>query len=156
MSNLNTNQPQVYIYPLPFEPPSHLPPHPTPLGDTEPLFEFPEPHSEFPLALYFTSGNVHFHVTLSVQLTLSSPLPMFISLFSVSVSPLLPTAIREEKEIKGIYFYPYLPNSKHTKRKHFKIWGKFNYNEYSKVPPVFRYHFLHTVLATYLPGPHAK
>ena len=32
LSNLNMNQPQVYIYPLPFEPPSHLPPHPTPLG----------------------------------------------------------------------------------------------------------------------------
>ena len=32
LSNLNMNQPQVYIYPLPFEPPSYLPPHPTPLG----------------------------------------------------------------------------------------------------------------------------
>ena len=31
LSNLNMNQPQVYIYPLPFEPPSHLPPHITPL-----------------------------------------------------------------------------------------------------------------------------
>ena len=29
---INMNQPQVYIYPLPFETPSHLPPHPTPLG----------------------------------------------------------------------------------------------------------------------------
>ena len=26
LSNLNKNHPQVYIYPLPFEPPSHLPP----------------------------------------------------------------------------------------------------------------------------------
>ena len=32
LSNLIMNQPQVYIYPLPFEPPSHLPPCPTPLG----------------------------------------------------------------------------------------------------------------------------
>ena len=32
LSNLNMNQPEVYIYPLPLEPPSHLPPHPTPLG----------------------------------------------------------------------------------------------------------------------------
>ena len=31
LSNLNMNQPCVYIYPLPFEPPSYLPPHPTPL-----------------------------------------------------------------------------------------------------------------------------
>ena len=28
----NVNQPQVYLCPLPLEPPSHLPPHPTPLG----------------------------------------------------------------------------------------------------------------------------
>ena len=32
LSNLNMNPPYVYIYPLPFEPPSHLLPHPTPLG----------------------------------------------------------------------------------------------------------------------------
>ena len=32
LENLNINQPEVYIYPLPFEPPSHLPPPPTPLG----------------------------------------------------------------------------------------------------------------------------
>ena len=37
-----------------------------------------------------SSSNVSFHVTLSKHLTLSSPLPMSISLFSVSVSPLLP------------------------------------------------------------------
>ena len=29
---LNMNQPQIYIYPLPFETPSHIPPHPTTLG----------------------------------------------------------------------------------------------------------------------------
>ena len=34
--------------------------------------------------------NVTFQVTLSIHLTLSSPLPMSISLFSMSVSPLLP------------------------------------------------------------------
>ena len=28
LSNYNRNQPQVYIYPLPFETPSHLPSHP--------------------------------------------------------------------------------------------------------------------------------
>ena len=32
LSNRNMNQPQVYIISPPFEPPSHLPPHPTPLG----------------------------------------------------------------------------------------------------------------------------
>ena len=34
--------------------------------DTEPLFEFPEPHSKFPLAVYFTYGNISFHVTLCI------------------------------------------------------------------------------------------
>ena len=43
---------------------------------------FPETQSKFPLAIYFTYGNVSFHVTLSIHLTLSSPLPMSISLFS--------------------------------------------------------------------------
>ena len=38
---------------------------------------------------YFTYGNVSFHVTPSIYLTLSSPLPVSISLFSMSVSPLL-------------------------------------------------------------------
>ena len=42
------------------------------------------------LVIYFTYGNVSFHVTLSIQLTLSSPLPMSVSLFSMSVSPLNP------------------------------------------------------------------
>ena len=58
--------------------------------DTEPLFEFPEPYSKFLLAIYFTYGNVSFHVTLSIHLTLFCPFPMSVSLFSISVSPLLP------------------------------------------------------------------
>ena len=85
LSNLNMNQPQVYIYPFLW----NLPPHPL-QADTQPLSEFPEPYSNFPLAICFAYGNVSFHVTLSMRLTLSSPLPMSISLFSVSVSPLLP------------------------------------------------------------------
>ena len=44
--------------------------------DTDPLFEFPEPNSKSPSAVYFTHGNVSFHATLSIYLTLSSPLPM--------------------------------------------------------------------------------
>ena len=34
-------------------------------------FEFPEPYSKFPLAIYFTYSNVSFHVILSIHLTLS-------------------------------------------------------------------------------------
>ena len=91
LSNFNMNQPQVYIYILlPFEAPSHLPPHSTLQVDTEPLFEFPEPHSKFSLAICFTHGSVSFCVTLSIHLTLSSPLHMSISLLSKSVSLLLP------------------------------------------------------------------
>ena len=63
LSNPNMNQPWVYIYPLPFEPPSHLPPCATRV-DTEPLIEFPEPESKFPLVIYFTYGNINFHITL--------------------------------------------------------------------------------------------
>ena len=74
LSNLNTNQPEVYIYLLPFEPPSHHPPHPIPLG----WYKAPvwvSWASKFPLAIYSTYGNVGIHVTLSIPLTLSSPLP---------------------------------------------------------------------------------
>ena len=51
---------------------------------TEPLSEFPEPYIKFPLAIYFTYGNVSFHVTPSIHLTLSSPFPTSISLLSLS------------------------------------------------------------------------
>ena len=69
--------------------PSSLPTQPLEV-DVEPLFEFPEIYSKFLLAIYFTYGNVSFHVTFSIHLTLSSPLPLSISLSSMSVSPLLP------------------------------------------------------------------
>ena len=49
------------------------------------MFEFPEPYSKLLLVIYFTYGNISFHVTLFINLTLSSPLP--ISLFFMSVSP---------------------------------------------------------------------
>ena len=54
------------------------------------LSDWTELNSKFPFAIYFTHGNISFHVALSIHLTLSSPLPMSISLFSMSVSPLLP------------------------------------------------------------------
>ena len=45
--------------------------------------------SDWTELIYFTYGNVSFHVTLSIHLTLSFPSPMPISLFSMSVFPLL-------------------------------------------------------------------
>ena len=72
--NLNMNEPWVYICLLCLEPPSHLPPHPTPLGWYR-ASEFHETYSKFPLAIYFTYGSISFHVTLSIHLTISSPSP---------------------------------------------------------------------------------
>ena len=80
LSNLNMNQPWVYIYPLPFESPSQSPLQ----VDTEPLFEFPEPYSKFLLAICFTHGNVRFHVILSIHITLSSHLLISINLSFMS------------------------------------------------------------------------
>ena len=44
---------------------------PTPPHQMGTQFEFPESFSEVPLALYFTYGNVCFHITLSIHPTLS-------------------------------------------------------------------------------------
>ena len=71
--------------------PSPSPSHPSRLLQSSCLsFLSHTANSHWPLAIHFTHGNVSFHVTLSVRLTLSSPLPMSISLFSMSVSPMLP------------------------------------------------------------------
>ena len=67
------------MYPLLLKTLSHLPPHPTPQVDTDPLLEFPETYSKFPLVIYFTYGNASFHVTLSIHLTLSSLLIMLLN-----------------------------------------------------------------------------
>ena len=73
--------------------------------DTDPLFEFPEPYSKFLLAIYFTYGNVSFHVTLSIHLTLSSPLPM--STFPIHLIRLFRTRVsnfwRNQTEKKEKY-----------------------------------------------------
>ena len=74
------------IYPLPFEPLSHLHPHTTPLGWYRAAVWVSWDYSKFPLAIYFAHGNISFHVTLSIHLTLSSPLPTSISLFYVCFS----------------------------------------------------------------------
>ena len=60
----------------PSGPPSDFTPHPTLQPVTEPLFEFPESYSKFPLAICFAHGIVNFWVTLSIHLPfslLSSP-----------------------------------------------------------------------------------
>ena len=86
LSNLNMNQPQVYVYTLPFESPSHLLPHCTILD----WYRAPVWVSWAIQQIPIGDRNVSFHVTLSIHLILSSPLPMYISLLSMSVSPFCP------------------------------------------------------------------
>ena len=54
LPDINMNQPQVYLCPLPLEPLFHLS-----LGCYGALFEFPESHSKFALTIYFVYGNVY-------------------------------------------------------------------------------------------------
>ena len=59
---------------IPMSPPFCSLPPPSPSHPSRLLqnpFEFPESHSKFPLAIYFTYGNICFHVTLSIYSTLS-------------------------------------------------------------------------------------
>ena len=70
LPNINTNQPWVYIHPLPLEPTFHpIPSHPSRLSQS-PRLELPVSHSKFPLALYFTYGSVYVSM-LSIPPTLS-------------------------------------------------------------------------------------
>ena len=68
------------------------PPHPTHLGWYRDPVWVSWAIQQIPVGcLFYTwSCKFLFHVTLSTHLTLSSPLPMSICLFSTSVSPLLP------------------------------------------------------------------
>ena len=72
------NEPYTYIFSLLNLPPISFPIPPLQV-DTEPLFEFPQPYSKFLLAISFTFGNVSFHVTLSIHLTVP-PLSQIYSL----------------------------------------------------------------------------
>ena len=60
--------------PLPHEPPSHLPPHHSPLGCHRALGGAPCVTQHILMATYFTNGQVFcFHATLSIRPTLSFP-----------------------------------------------------------------------------------
>ena len=69
---INMNQPQVCIFPLPPEPPSHFPPCSTPLGCHKALGWASCVTQRFPLAIYFTYGNVCISMPL-FQFVLPSP-----------------------------------------------------------------------------------
>ena len=88
---------------------------------TEPLFEFPETYSKFPLAIYFTYGNVSFH-TLNIHLTLFSPLPMSIGLFSMSVSPLLPYSHQDSMVLAQKQKYRSMEQDRKPRNKPMHLW----------------------------------
>ena len=62
------------IHMSPLIPPSHLPPHPLPsmLSDSS-GFWFPVSYSEYPLAIYFTYGNVYVLMRFSQIIPSSLP-----------------------------------------------------------------------------------
>ena len=74
LPQINMSQPQVYICPLPREPPIHLPPHPTPLSfhralGLNSLHNIATCHSLF--ILYIICGEVYVSVTHPICHTLS-------------------------------------------------------------------------------------
>ena len=105
LPNISMNQPWVAYVPSSLNlPPTS--PHPTPLGCHRPQFKFPESHSKFPWAVYFTHGSVHVSALLSACSPPSpapTPVPSVI-LFSISVSPLLPLILPESFRFQEIRF----------------------------------------------------
>ena len=70
----NMNQPSVYTCPLAFEPPSHSSSIPPLWLVTEHWVELPVLYNNFPLAIYFTYGDVYVSMLLS-QFVPPFPLP---------------------------------------------------------------------------------
>ena len=58
MPCITMSQPWVYTCPFPLEPPSHLPPHPTPFSVTEQQAELPASYSKFPLTVLHMAMHV--------------------------------------------------------------------------------------------------
>ena len=70
LPNINMNLPHQYVSLFPPEALSHLPSHPTPLGCHRAPGLSSLSHNKFPLAVYFTHGNVY------VSVLVSSPHPL--------------------------------------------------------------------------------
>ena len=94
-------------------PPSHLPLFPTPLYCTEPQFDFPESYSKFLLAVYFTHGSIYASMLLSPFISLypSPNLTLVHSLFSVSVSPLMPWRYVHQYHLSKFHIYALIYNT---------------------------------------------
>ena len=100
LPSINMNQPQVYICPLPLKPP--IPP---PRLSQSTGFGFPASYSKFPLAIYFTYGNVYVSVLLSQVISPSPSLSVTLSLFFMSVSPLLPCKQDHQYHLSRFHIY---------------------------------------------------
>ena len=101
--------------------PCSSPSHPSRLIQ-RPYLSFLSHTTNSPFAVYFTYGNVSFHVTLSIYLTLSSPLDKhfwtYVLLFSHKASPKL--------KYIYIYIYTYIYTHTHTHtRTHIFLGVKF-------------------------------
>ena len=103
---INMNQPSVYICALLLEPPSHLPPHPTPLG----CHRAPDLSSVSHTAHFHWSSILHmiFYVsTLLCQLVPPSFPTVSASPFSRSVSPLTDERIKKLWYIYAMKYYSF-------------------------------------------------
>ena len=100
------NQSQVFICPLPFEPLSHPPPHPVPLGCHRALGWAPCVTQQIPTGYLVY---ICFHATFSIHHTLSIP-TVSSSLFSMSASSLLPHKYVHQCDLSGLYTYALICN----------------------------------------------
>ena len=107
---INMNQPQVYICPLPLEPPSHLPPIPSLQVVTEHQVELPVSYSKFPLAVCFTYGNEY--VSMMFFSSSSHPLlpPLCPQVYCLSASSLLPCRQVYQHHLSRFHIYVLLYN----------------------------------------------
>ena len=99
------NQPQVYTCLLPPEPPPISLPIPPLYVSTEHWIELPVSHSKFPLAIYFTYGNVYASKLFSQLITLFPSCTVSTSLFSMSASPLLPCKYNHQYYSIHMHYY---------------------------------------------------
>ena len=87
----------------------NLPPNPHPIPPhqviTEHLVEFPALHSSFPLAIYFTDGNVSFSVLLLQSLSPSPSPAASTSLPSASASLFLPCKLVHQYHFSRVHVY---------------------------------------------------
>ena len=103
LSQINMNQLQVYICSLPFEPPSHLSPHPSPLG----CYRAPE-HWVKQLRtgyLFYVWHCICFRAALSISPTLSLPCSVhkFVLYVCVSINALqIGSSIWSESESSSL------------------------------------------------------